>query len=201
MSESDRKPKRGRPQTLDEDATLKVAVDAYWRADPADVSINALCKLAEVSKPSLYRVFKSEDGLTCAALGSYAETVLSDIFVILGQRRPLSETLPALIEFASHDPKMERGCLFYKMRAGKHRLGPQTQRRVEDLNGAAVDAFKAYLEDRQTVGDWNGTLSAKTAAHYLVEQIGLALTQRASGADKDMIADTLELALTALQRA
>ncbi|MEM1039520.1 MAG: hypothetical protein AAGI12_08615 [Pseudomonadota bacterium] len=43
-------------------------------------------------------------------------------------------------------------------------------------------------------------MSATTAAHYLIEQIGLVLTQRASGADNHMISETLALALSALQR-
>jgi AcrR family transcriptional regulator len=56
---------------------------AYWQSDPADVSVNAICQMAGISKPSLYREFGSEDGLTRAVLDSYAERVLSDVFAIL----------------------------------------------------------------------------------------------------------------------
>jgi AcrR family transcriptional regulator len=106
--------------------TLDVAMSAYWQSDPADVSVNTVCQMAGISKPSLYREFGSEDGLKRAVLDSYADKVLSDMFLILQGGRGLEETLSALIDFASADPRMETGCLFYKMRAGKHRLGPTT---------------------------------------------------------------------------
>ncbi|MGJ3264304.1 MAG: TetR/AcrR family transcriptional regulator, partial [Salinarimonas sp.] len=108
---------------------LDVAVTAYWKGDPADVSVNAICQMAGISKPSLYREFGSEDGLKRAALDTYAERVLADIFAILHGGEGLRETLDALIAFASADPRMETGCLFYKMRAGRHRPGPGTRGR------------------------------------------------------------------------
>ena len=82
MNES-RKPKRGRPQKLDADKTLSVAMHAYWKDDPADVSLNAVCTLADVSKPALYRQFGGEDPFVAAVLEKYAQTVLSEIFEIL----------------------------------------------------------------------------------------------------------------------
>ncbi|MEO0991049.1 MAG: TetR/AcrR family transcriptional regulator [Pseudomonadota bacterium] len=196
----DEKPKRGRPKTLDADNTLDVAIRAYWRADPADVSLNAICTLAGVSKPALYRQFGNEDGFMRAALDRYAEQVLSDIFVILQRAAPLSETLDALIRFASEDPKMETGCLFYKMRAGKHRLGPKTLEGVEQIDAAAVQAFAGYLGTRREIGDWTSDLPIATAARYLVEQLGLALTQRAAGEDPTEIRASLSLALSVIQR-
>lgn len=195
------KQKRGRPRTLDADRTLDVAMRAYWKDDPADVSINAICTLAGVSKPGLYREFGGEDGLMRAVLDRYADEVLSDIFEILSKGAPLAETLAALAHFASDDPRMETGCVFYKMRAGKHRLGPKTLERVEAIDAAAVGAFTAYLESRRAAEDWNGARPAAAVARYLVEQIGLALTQRAAGEDPAQVRDTLALALSAVRGA
>jgi AcrR family transcriptional regulator len=192
------KPKRGRPKTLDADRTLDIALDAYWRADPADVSVNRICDLAAVSKPALYREFGGEDGLMLAALDRYADTVLSDIFDILDPARPLDDALAALTEFASANSKMQTGCLFYKMRAGKHRLGPRTRERVEQIDAGAVAAFTAYLGARRAAGDWNGAQPAAAMARYLVEQIGLALTQRAAGEELGQVRSTLTIALRAV---
>ncbi len=55
---------------------LGTAMHAYWRDDRAAVSVNAVCAMAGVSKPSLYREFGSEDGLTAAVLEHYGQTVL-----------------------------------------------------------------------------------------------------------------------------
>jgi len=198
MSDSDPKPARGRPRTMNADKVLDVAMTAYWHGDPADVSVNAVCQMAGISKPSLYRAFGSEDGLTRAALDSYAERVLSDVFAILQSENGLRGTLDALIDFACADSRMETGCLFYKMRAGKHRLGPQTRARVEEIDAAAQAAYAAFLRSRRDAGDWPGSLSVEAGAKYLGEQVALSITQRASGEDPARIREMLALALSVL---
>ncbi|HKK37222.1 MAG TPA: TetR/AcrR family transcriptional regulator, partial [Paracoccaceae bacterium] len=85
---------------MNAEKVLDLAVTAYWKGDPADVSVNAICRMAGISKPSLYREFGSEDGLTRAALDAYAERVLADVFAILQGGTALHETLDALIDFA-----------------------------------------------------------------------------------------------------
>ncbi len=179
---------------------LDVAMSAYWQNDPADVSVNAICQMAGISKPSLYRAFGSEDGLSRAVLDRYAEQVLSDIFVILQAGTGLHQTLDALIDFASDDPRMETGCLFYKMRAGKHRLGPDTLARVEEIDAAARAAYAAFLQAARDAGEWPDGLSVEAGARYLGEQIALAITQRASGEDPARIREMLTLALSVFTR-
>jgi AcrR family transcriptional regulator len=200
MSDPDPKPARGRPKTMNAEKVLDVATDAYWHGDPADVSVNAICQMAGVSKPSVYREFGSEDGLTLAALDRYAERVLSDMFVVLQRGNGLKKTLVALVDFACTDPRMETGCLFYKMRAGKHRLGPQTRARVDEIDMAAQAAYLAFLQSCRDAGEWPDALSADAGAKYLGEQIALAITQRASGEDPARIREMLDLALSVFNR-
>lgn len=200
MSEDDPKPARGRPRTMNAETVLDVAMTAYWQSDPADVSVNAICQMAGISKPSLYRAFGSEDGLMRAALDSYAERVLSYMFKILQAGMGLEETFAALVDFASADPRMETGCLFYKMRAGKHRLGPETRARVEEIDAQAQAAYAAFLRAARDAGEWPDGLSVEAGAKYLGEQIALAITQRASGEDPARIREMLTLALSVFIR-
>lgn len=200
MNDSHPKHGRGRPRTMNAGEVLDVALNAYWRGDPADVSVNAICQLAGISKPSLYREFGSEDGLKRAALDRYAEQVLSDIFAILQRGGRLGETIDALIDFASADPRMETGCLFYKMRAGKHRLGPRTRARVDEIDTGARAAYVAFLRASRDAGELRDELSVEAAAAYLSEQIGLAITQRASGETPTRVREMLQLALSVLTR-
>nr|WP_282563285.1 TetR/AcrR family transcriptional regulator [Gymnodinialimonas phycosphaerae] len=186
---------------MDEAAVLDVAVSAYQRADPADVSVNAICQMASISKPSLYRAFGNEDGLTLASLDRYAERVLGDLFAILQRNQALDPTLDALIDFALNDQRLETGCLFYKMRAGKHRLGPKTRQRVEEIDAAAVHAFETYLKGQQDAGAWASDQPTALIARYLMEQIGLALTQRATQEDLAGIRSSLTLALSVIRKA
>lgn len=198
MSESEPGRSRGRPLKLADADLRDIAMHAYWRADPADVSLNAICEMAGISKPSLYRAFGSEDGLTLAVLDGYVEQVLSDVFAILQDGQNFKATLDALTEFACADPRMETGCLFYKMRAGKHRLGPQTRARVDEVDAAGQAAFAAFLQARRDAGDWPRPLPIEAAAKYLSEQIALAITQRASGEDPVRTREMLKLALSVL---
>ena len=185
---------------MNADKVRDVAMTAYWQSDPADVSVNAICQMAGISKPSLYRAFGSEDGLMRAVLDSYAERVLSSVFAILHGGRGLRDTLDALIDFAAADPRMETGCLFYKMRAGKHRLGPETRARVEEIDAAAQAAYAAFLQAARDAGDWPGGLSVEAGATYLGEQLALAITQRASGEDPARIREMMSLALSVFTR-
>ena len=196
MNARDPKRARGGPPTMDAGQVLDVAVTAYWRSDPADVSVNAICEMAGISKPSLYRAFGSEDGLTRAALDRYAERVLSDVVAILQCGAGLRETLAALVDFATADPRMETGCLFFKMRGGKHRLGPQTRARVEEIHASAQAAYAAFVQSCRDAGEWPSDISVDAAAAYLSEQVALATTQRASGEDPARIREMLTLALS-----
>ena len=181
---------------MDASQVIGVAMTAYWRSDPADVSVNAICKMAGISKPSLYREFGNEDGLTRAVLDRYAERVLSEIFEILQGGMDLRGTFDGLIDFAAADPQMETGCLFYKMRAGKHRLGPETRARVEEIDAVAQAAYVTFLKSARDAGEWPDGLSVEAGAKYLGEQIALAITQRASGEDPARIREMVTLALS-----
>ncbi|MEZ5751954.1 MAG: TetR/AcrR family transcriptional regulator [Paracoccaceae bacterium] len=185
---------------MNADQVLDVAMKAYWHSDPADVSVNAICQMAGISKPSLYREFGSEDGLTRAALDRYADQVLAEMFVILHGGKGLHATLAALIDFASDDPRMETGCLFYKMRAGKHRLGPDTRARVEEMDAVAQAAYAAFLQTARDAGEWPGGLSIEVGTKYLGEQVALAITMRASGEEPARIREMLTLALSVFTR-
>lgn len=200
MTGTTQKRRRGRPRTMDADQVLDTAMTALWRGDPAAVSINAICQLAAVSKPSLYRVFGSEDGLTRAALDRYAERVLADVFTILQAGQGLAATLDALVDFATADPRMETGCLFYKLRAGRHRLGPKTRARLQEIDAAAQAAYAAFLVTCRKNGELADDPSINTAAAYLSEQLALAITQRASGEDPRLVRPMLELALSVFTR-
>ena len=178
MPEPPEKPIRGRPRKMNADAVRDIAMNAYWQKDPADVSINAICQMAGVSKPSVYREFGSEDGLSLATLDHYAHIVLSDVFAILHSGLGMAETLGALIEFASADPRMETGCLFHKMLAGKHRLGPKTVARVNEID--AAPSRPTAHSCRRTAKQVTGTApSASRTAHAICPRNSLLPSRNA----------------------
>lgn len=196
MNDDEDKPARGRPRSLDADHVTETAMRAYWRDDPVDVSLNAICQAAGVSKPSVYRVFGGEDGLMRAALDRYAEALVARLSGMLDPEQALADTLAAFVDFASDDPQMATGCMYHKMLAARHRLGPETRARVEEIDARGRAAYAAYFTARRAAGDWPGTLDPDTAARFLADQVGLALGQRAAGVPPAQIRATMSLALS-----
>ena len=190
---------RGRPITRNPAHVLETAMNAYWQDDRAAVSLNAVCALAGVSKPSLYRDFGSEDGLTSAVLEQYRQTVLVSLEALLSSPQNYRTKLDALISFASDDPKMEAGCLFVKMRATRSRFGPQTQVLLDLMEAHYQACYAQFFRDAAGRGEWRGGIAADLAACYLQEQIGLAVTQRAGGKSPASVRALLELAVSALR--
>jgi AcrR family transcriptional regulator len=177
---------------------LQVAVTAYWHEGP-EVSVNAVCQRAGVSKPSLYREFGGEDGLTLAALEHYAGIVQSQLRDLLSSGQSFADKLEALIAFASEDPRHEHGCLFVKMRAARLHLGPKTQAKVAQIEAGTVELYTRFFRESRESGEWPGRIPPDFAAQYLHAQIGLAVSQRALGTEPVIVRPLLECALSVLR--
>jgi len=198
MSAAESKLPRGRPRTMSPEALLQVAVKAYWHEGP-EVSINAICERAGVSKPSLYREFGGEDGLTLAALESYSDVVQRQLRGLLSSELSFAGKLEALITVMSEDPSCEHGCLFVKMRAARLELGPKTQAKVVEIEIATVKIYTHFFRESRKKGEWPGNITTDFAGQYLHAQIGLAMSQRALGTAPPVVRKLLEYALSVLK--
>lgn len=169
------------------------AMQAYWAQGPLAVSLNAICQQAGVSKPSLYREFGNDDGLTHAALATYAEKVLGETLAITRSDDSFLAKLERLIRLTTQDDLHRQGCLYVKMRAAKDQLGPRTQELIAQIDSMAREAFSEVLAEARASGEWSGDIPVELGARYLQAQIGLALDQRARREDAT---ETLALALS-----
>lgn len=188
--------RRGRPKTTDRKRILDVTMDAYWSGDPAEVSVNSICEQCEVSKPSLYREFGSEDGLRRAVLDQYADEVVARILAILRGGEDFSGKIDALTRFACDEALAGKGCLFVKMSGARHRFGQETIAGIAQIETKMHSAFGSFLRSGRQRGEWHGQLPIPIASRYLVAQIGLALTQMARGEDPAAVKAMLETALS-----
>lgn len=180
------------------DAVLRVATEAYWRDGPA-VSVNAICQRAGVSKPSLYREFGNEDGLASAALQGYGAEVNGQLGSLLGGVLSFSEKIEALLQFASDASRSEHGCLFFKMRAARHDLGPKTQATLIEVEAAMQEILREFFHTNLASGQWCGGIAPDLAVEYLFVQMALAASLRALGTDPAMVKQLMGLALSVLQ--
>jgi len=199
MSNADSGVRPGRPIARNREHVLETAMNAYWKDDRVAVSVNAICALAGVSKPSLYREFGSEDGLSAAVLERYGQTVLASLQALLSSPQTYSAKLDALTSFASDDPQMDAGCLFVKMRATRSRFGPQTQALLTAMEAAFQEHYARFFTEAAERGEWCGGIATELAASYLQEQLGLAVSQRAAGKHPESVRAFLELAMSVLR--
>lgn len=200
MSSEPVKRARGRPKTFDRNHTLDVAMDGYWREGIEAVSVNEICRRANVSKPGLYREFGGEDELLDAALTRYYETVLAPVMATLTEDRPFRQTLDSMIEYATTPASSESpaGCLFAKMRTARGHLGPKTGEHVDRLRDQGVAVFAAWLEERAQRGEITLPASVETTAGYVDAQLNLILNRIAAGDDPDTVRAHAYLAFAVL---
>jgi len=184
---------RGRPKTLNKNHVVEIAMQAYWHEGPTEVSMNSLCQRAGVSKPSLYREFGNEDGLACAALENYVQSVMAKVIEKLKGDGSFADKIGRLVFIATEGTRHENGCLFVKMRATKLSLGVKTQSMIAETENMALEAYTQFLDEAKENRDWSGTFPVTLGAQYLHAQIGLAMAQRARGEDPTAV---LKLALS-----
>ncbi|MFK7919867.1 MAG: TetR/AcrR family transcriptional regulator [Ilumatobacter sp.] len=198
-ADSTRRP-RGRPKTFDRAHTLDVAIDSYWRDGPDAVSVNEICRRAEISKPGLYREFGNEDELIGAALTHYSETVLAPVLATLADDRSFQEALGSLIEFATRKetPEVPSGCLFAKMRNLRWRLGPIAGKHVDQLHDDAIAAYTAWLERCAGRGEIELPAPIEIAATYVDAQLTTMLTRISAGEDPEVVRAHARLAFAVL---
>ena len=201
MSTQDGTPKRGRPQTLDRDAVLKAGLMSYWTDGPTRVSIAHICQTANVSKPSVYREFGSDDGLKDAVLDLYREMVLVPFFNILNTDDGFHQQIEALIAFTVQDRQLlgiPSGCLHVAMRAHKEDLGPIASDKVALLRLEALEAYQRWIGRAKSSGEFKADISSKAAALFCDALNGGAMRMQREGVSKETIGQTLKLAFSTL---
>jgi AcrR family transcriptional regulator len=202
MERPDRKAPRGRPKTFDRSHVVAVAMNAYWEDGQSEVSLNAVCKRAKVSKPSLYQEFGSEDGLKLAVLCDYHKMTLTPLYQMLAQDQPFDGALANLTEYILRDHQehgMPKGCLFIDMCQCRDHLGELTGAKVDEFRALSLTVFKAWIDRAKANGELRSSISPRLAALYIDAQIANIMNmQRQDVAQKD-IASVFRLALSVFE--
>ena len=148
------KASRGRPKTTDRKQIITVAMQAYWREDVESVSLNEICRRAEVAKPGLYREFGNEDGLLKAVLVVYPQQVLATVYQRIATDAPFRATLDGLVSIVTRSgdtpffgdaQAVPSGCLFAKMRESYRHLGEETRAEVDRAKAKILTLYSANI--------------------------------------------------------
>lgn len=190
---------RGRPKTFDRGHVIDVAMRCYWRDGVGDVSLNEVCRRAEVSKPGLYREFGGEDGLTDAALERYVDTVLLPLYEVTTRDRPFRDVLATLIGLTTDpDRPTPRGCLLAQMRMSPSRLGPRTRARADAARRTALSSYTAWVDRAKARGEVAASVSTDVAAQFIDTQFTTLLLEMALGEDPALLRAQARLAFAGL---
>lgn len=199
MAQEKTKAVRGRPKTINRERILDVAMKAYWQEGTRGVSINEICKLAEVSKPGLYREFGNEDGLMQAALAAYIEQTFSPLITTLKSQTSLSGVLAELVEFVCNErEELPDGCLMVKMRDTQTKLGDKTQNALAEIHHQFMAFIEGWAQRARESGEIPETMSNEFVADYIDAQLTAALAQRARGEDVEKVRAVLKMAFSVL---
>ncbi len=197
MSKPGKRP-RGRPRSVDRERAIAIAMDNYWREGLSGLSLNEVCRRAEISKPALYREFGGEDGLHVAALDAYRERVVLPMLSALETDASFGEVLDAAIVALTSDRGTPAGCLFTRMRLSISRLGPQAAKRVRSLEDEHRAAYEAWFRRGLECGEVNAKLSTKFAARYIDTQFATILVLMGIGTSPKLIRAQVRVAVQPL---
>ena len=176
-------------------------MQAYWHDGVDNVSVNEICKKANVAKPGLYREFTNEDGLMKAALQSYQKKILAPLFEALKADAPFRETLGyivASITMENHDEQAPKGCLMAKMRQSRSYMGAGTQAEISHIHEQVLDALHDWVLRSKTKGEFTADLPPKLAATYVDAQMHCAMLQLAQGEENKTVKEVLTLSFSVL---
>ena len=198
MAEEAQKKSRGRPKTMDRMRTLKVAMESYWDEGVHSISLNEICRRADVSKPSLYREFGGEDELMLAVLEHYIETVFSSMVELIESDRPFAGVLHDLVHAVTGQRDTPAGCMVVKMGATSSELGPLTAARLKQFRQEYLLVYEGWVKRAQGRKEINLEIPVKLAASYLDSQLSMILTQMATGEEPSLVRAKAELAFRPL---
>lgn len=200
MSQGREKRGRGRPRTLDRQRTVEIAMTSYWCDGVRDVSMNEICRRADVSKPGAYREFGSEDGLMEAVVDHYRATVVGPLLEVLASDRPFAEVLERLLRYMTEPSGKPAGCLLTELRSAPGRLGPGTAARVDAIAAELRQAYARWFRQALARGEVDPAVSPELATHFIDTQFTTTLLQMGLGAEPSLVRAQAELAFSALTR-
>ncbi len=171
---------------------------SFWCDGVREVSMNEICRRANVSKPGVYREFGNEDGLTEAAVELYRATVVASVLEVLAQDKPFSEILDSLLRWTTEPSAKPAGCLVAELRSAPGGLGPATAAKVSAIAEDMRQAYEQWFRRAQARGEVDATVSPALAAHFIDTQLTSVLLQMRLRTDPELVRAQARLAFRSL---
>ena len=160
------------------------------------MSVNEVCRRAQISKPGLYREFGGEDGLLTAVLQLYRETVIESLSEHLKTPYPFKDVFKAYVDAFTRQNGHPPGCLLAEMRLIQpDDLGESTQMKVQECVDDILGYYREWLKKAQKNDEISKDIDLDTAARLLDSQMMTASLKAYRGGSIDKIKEELVMAL------
>lgn len=179
---------------------IEAASELIWRSSYGSVSVDDICKKANVKKGSFYHFFKSKTDLAIASMDHYYELTKIDL------DRLFSPTIPALQRFenlADHICEKQAqayteyghvcGCPFATLGCEMAAQEEQIRSKIDDIFNAYCMYFESALRDLVSDGTLPPSTDIKSLAYelhsYGMGQATMARIQNSLHPLKDLLKD------------
>jgi len=190
-----------RNREFDPKEALDKAMMVFWQKGYVDTSIDDLVDATGVSRYGLYGEFGSKHGLFLASLDHYQDTAVKAFFGIV--ERPAAAMAEIRLYFDTildlySQPAGKLGCLMCNSATEVAPHDKAVQKKVKGALDRMTSGFGIALTNAQKRGEVRADLDIKQAADFLTGILLGASVMVRSGANKQMIANTIQMSLASL---
>jgi len=190
-----------RIREFDPKVALEKAMLVFWQKGYADTSIDDLVDATGVSRYGLYGEFGSKHGLFLASLDHYQDTAVNAYFGIVERSgaamAEITLYFDTLLNWYSQ-PAGKLGCLMCNSATEVAPHDKAVQKKVKGALNRMTTGFAAALLNAKNRGEVKADLDIEQAADFLTGILLGASVMVRSGANKQMIGNTIKMSLATL---
>ena len=189
----------GRPREFDADAALEKAMHLFWTKGYEGTSLTDLTEAMEINRPSIYAAFGNKEELFKKALAHYikGQGEVGRTALAMSTAREGVELLLYSAADALSCPR-HPGCLSVVAGLACSEEADPIREALSDARNAGLEAWTERFELAQQDGELPHEPSADDLARYLMTVITGMSVQARSGATREQLRRTVDLALIAM---
>ena len=194
---TDVKKMRGRPRIFDENEALDKAMQIFWNRGYEGASLAELIESLGINKPSLYAAFGNKEELFKKALTRYATGPVAFVKEVVNEptsRKVAERFLYIAAEYLT-DSSHPKGCMIVQGALSTGENAELVKNILIQYRNSYENLLAERFEKAKVAGDLPKDVEPKELAKYLATLHQGMSVQATSGATKDELIKTANLAL------
>jgi AcrR family transcriptional regulator len=194
---TDVKRSRGRPRVFDMDEALDKALKIFWKRGYEGTSLAELAETIGVNKPSLYAAFGNKEELFQKTLSRYVSGPAAFIKNIVNEPTAHKVAESFLVNAAEFftEPTYPKGCMIVQGALSSGESAELVRNILIKYRSSYESLLAERFEKAKVDGDLPSDANPKDLAKYLATLHQGMSVQATSGATKDELLKTVNLAL------